>query len=324
MVTITGRMETCEFNDPFSWVVSNDNGAEETIAPYGVTDPGDNGLDPSAPQALGEPCARYDKDVSSTTAVLNDPFNITVILSNAYPCYYPTIFYGIENLGTIPGKIENIIVDENAATPDVEDNIPELTVTVSGIYVGQEIDPGGEVTGDLDIHVEQSAAECHTYTIRVTIITVPWNLGGNLGGTPGYWQNWDQHYEPDEINEWLNIIHANSDWLVPDMNEDGTIDTDDLDAVRDAATGKGATMKDRFLSQYIATRLDVEADRLYPLTHYDVTSRDPGNYLGLADTILPNLDDIIAAIECKCDTSPDKHQFEIMKNICADFNELRI
>ena len=104
----------------------------------------------------------------------------------------------------------------------------------------------------------------------------------------------------------------------------GTIDTDDLDAVHDAATRKGTTMKDRFLSQYIATRLDVEADRLCPLTHYDVTSHDPEDYLGLADTALPTLNDIIAAIECKCYTSPDKHQFEIMKNICVDFNELRI
>ena len=52
----------------FSWVVSNDNGAEESKGGYTPTDPGDNGLDPSENQSAGVPCAREDKDIASTTA----------------------------------------------------------------------------------------------------------------------------------------------------------------------------------------------------------------------------------------------------------------
>jgi len=320
-VFISGTVQTGEFNDPFSWVVSNDNGAEETIAPHGLIDPGDNGLDPSEPQAAGSPCLRYDKDVALTTVSLDDPFNITATLSNAYPCYHPTIFYGIVNCGTIPGAIVSISVDENAATPDVEDNIPELTVTVTGIYEGQVIDVGEDVIGDLEIHVEQSAAECHTYTIRVTIVTVCWTL---LSGTPGYWQNWDQHYTCAELTAWLQAIDADSHWLVPDKDNNGTINCYDWDAIRAAGTGGGTTMYDRFIMHYCATRLNVEAGRQHLNAAHDVSGIDEYNYLGLVDPTSAKLSEIIDAIESKYDTSPSDDEFEIMKDICVALNELRI
>lgn len=317
-VTISGTAETGEFNDCFGWVVSNDDGV-----PDGVIDPGDNGLDPYEPQTAGSPCGREDMDVASTTALLEeDPHYMTVTLTHAYPCYYPTLFYSLKNDGTIPSQIVSITVDEEVGdhitTPDIPDNIPELFVTVTGIYIGQNIDPGEEVTGDLEIHVTLDAEECHTYAIRVTIITIPWNLGG----TPGYWQNWDQHYSPEQVNEWLGNIDADSDWLVPDMDGNGTINTDDMDAIRDAATGKGSTMEDRFLSQYLSTRLNVEADRLDADASYDFSSYDPDGYLELdgQGTLL----EIISAIEDKYDTSPNKDEFEIMKNVCCALNELAI
>ena len=95
---------------------------------------------------------------------------IDVILSNAYPLYHPTIFYAVKNDGSTTGQIVSITIDEDAITPLVPDDIIELTTTVSGIYVGQEIDPGQEVTGDLEIRVEQPALQNATYRIRVTIV----------------------------------------------------------------------------------------------------------------------------------------------------------
>ena len=177
---------TIYFNDPFSWVVSNDDGVFDTVPPYGLIDPGDDGggteydywgpsssNDPSAPPpAMGQPCPRYDKDVASTDATLTDPHTIDVTVNNAYPCYYSSIFFAVENAGLVPITVQSIEVDENASTPDVLDDIDELTVTASGINLGQVINPGTEEVGRLSVHVEQSAEQSATYTIRVKIVTV--------------------------------------------------------------------------------------------------------------------------------------------------------
>ena len=171
-------VHTDYFSDPFSWVVSNDSGQVDDPA----IDSDDTGPDPKAPQSIGEnTCDRYDKDVASTTAALDGLYNIVVTVSNAYPSYYPTIFYGIINDGTVTGGIDSITVDENFTGEDdiVDDDIPELTVTVGGIAVDQEVEAGEEVTGNLAIHVEQCAAENAgrdlvgdpaAYTIRVKIV----------------------------------------------------------------------------------------------------------------------------------------------------------
>ncbi len=176
-------VETDSCDTEFIWVVSNDDGDVRDVPPYEPIDPGDNGLDPSAPQAMGIECDRYDKNVASTTASVNatDSHYITVLITNAYPSYYPTIFYGLENKGTIPGTIETIEVDEDytGGGDTSADNITALTVTVTGIYEKQEIAPGEKVIGDLEIHVEQEALQDHTYTIRVkiTFVCVPQKCG---------------------------------------------------------------------------------------------------------------------------------------------------
>ncbi len=162
-------------SDPFTWVVSNDDGSTDNISPYGIIDPGDDGLDPSENQTAGQPCDdRYDKDVAKTEATKIDDYNIQVTVTNAYPCYYPTIFYGIINDGNIPGKIEGIVVDEDFhpnEEDDIADDITALDVTVGGISAGQTIAVGEEVMGNLAIHVEQAAEQNHVYTIRVRIET---------------------------------------------------------------------------------------------------------------------------------------------------------
>jgi len=182
-------IETAEFSDPFTWVVSNDDGTMEDQGGYSPIDPGDDGGgteydygwdlsssdDPSAPQAMGSSCARYDKDVAKTEATKIDDYNIQVTVTNAYPCYYPTVFYGIINDGNVPGKIESIVVDEDFHPNNEEDNVADdieaLDVTVGGISVGQTIDAGEEVVGNLAIHVEQVAEENWVYNIRVKIET---------------------------------------------------------------------------------------------------------------------------------------------------------
>jgi hypothetical protein len=163
--------------DPFTWVVSNDDGAEDNINPYGIIDPGDDGGgtdydrwgaqssdDPSKPQTMSVACDRYDKDVARTTAWMSeDEREITVLVDNAYPSYYPTVFFALTCPDSAQGTITDIVIDN--PYPDA------LTVSISGIYVGQPIPQGGEVTGAVHVHVEQAAAQNAVYTFTVSITT---------------------------------------------------------------------------------------------------------------------------------------------------------
>jgi len=115
----------------------------------------DNGIDPG-----------YDKDVASCTVeVSQDHQTITVTINNAYPSYSCDIDYDILNKGSIPVKIQSITI--NAPS--------EVTVEVTGISVGDQIDPDQLIHGDLHIHVEQTAAQGATYTFTVDILLVQWN-----------------------------------------------------------------------------------------------------------------------------------------------------
>lgn len=163
--------------DPFTWVVSNDDGTEDSINPYGIIDFGDDGGgtnydgwgvqssdDPSEPQAMGVACDRYDKDVARTTAWMSeDHREITVLVENAYPSYYPTVFFALTCPNSALGTITDIVIDNQY--PDA------LTVSTSGIYEGQPIPQDEEVTGAVHVHVEQAAAQNAVYTFTVSITT---------------------------------------------------------------------------------------------------------------------------------------------------------
>jgi len=160
---------------PFTWVVSNDDGAEDSVSPYGIIDPGDDGGgtnydrwgaqssdDPSEPQTMGVACARYDKDVARTTAwISGESQEITVLVENGYPSYYPTVFFALQCPESALGTITGIVIDNPC---------PEaLSVTTSGIYEGQPLPQCEEVVGALQVHVEQPAAQNAIYTFRVSI-----------------------------------------------------------------------------------------------------------------------------------------------------------
>ena len=168
-------MSTACVSGPLTWAVSNDDGKVTSKSPYGAIDPGDDGGgtnydrwgdkssdDPSEPQTMGVGCARYDKDAARTTACMScDRHEITVVLENAYPSYYPTVFFGLKCPDSPSGTITDIVIEN--PYPD------ELTVTVSGIYEGQPISQCGEVTGAAHVHVEQPAAQNAVYTFKISI-----------------------------------------------------------------------------------------------------------------------------------------------------------
>lgn len=59
-----------------------------------------------------------DKDVGYTTAKINEENNhiVEVTLNNVYPSYCVTVAVYAHNCGTIPLKIEKVIIDENEIT----------------------------------------------------------------------------------------------------------------------------------------------------------------------------------------------------------------
>jgi len=174
----SGDMMARASSGPFTWAVSNDDGAEDDEGGYNPIDPGDDGGgtgydgwgtqssdDPSEPQAMGVGCARYDKDVARTIAGTEpEGHEITVMVENAYPCYYSTVFFGLENTESFPIQVESIVIDNPYSEA--------LYVTTSGIYVGQEIPAGEEVVGAVYVHVEDAAEQNTTYTFTISI-----NLG---------------------------------------------------------------------------------------------------------------------------------------------------
>lgn len=206
---------------PFTWVVSNDDGSttdiETDIADYEPIDPGDDGGgtkydrwgdqssdDPSAPQTPGEPCARYDKDVAlTTTEIVEDGRKIKVLLENAYPSYYPTVFFGLKCPDCAPGKITSIDIDNPYEYA--------LTVTTSGVYVEQVIPAGEEVVGAVHVHVEQAAQQNHVYTFKVliTIECQPCEWEGETAWSDGpeyrlpsfeMYTQYDEEYAPFEVD----------------------------------------------------------------------------------------------------------------------------
>ncbi len=115
----------------------------------------DNGIDPG-----------YDKDVANCSVSVAQGGNpMTITITNGYPSYTCTVSYEVLNAGSIPVKLQSIT-----------EIVPvELTVTQSGLFIGQQIDAGQYVTATVEIHVEQGAAELATYSLSKDFFFVQWN-----------------------------------------------------------------------------------------------------------------------------------------------------
>jgi len=181
-------------SDPFTWVATNDDGQLDSRDMYDPIDPGDDGSvgdydywgvgdtsssdDPGAypppadPPAPGDDFPRYTKDVARTLAEIDGADNefITVTIENAYPYYYPTVFYTLACPESRQGWVRDIVLE-----PVVDNSEPDplnyITVTPTLLEVNQQIPSGGEVMGALHVLVNQNARQNATYKFRLTIYT---------------------------------------------------------------------------------------------------------------------------------------------------------
>jgi len=157
----------------FSWVEPNDNGSTSNHDGYNPVDSGDNGQDPLTAQAPGVICVRAPGNYASTSASINNTANtITFNLSNAYPGYHPTVFFGLLNQNSTPGVVSAMTF--SSITPNIPSDVSSyIKMTLNGITKNQTITAGKEVVGALDIAVDISAPDSlmgKIYTISVTIV----------------------------------------------------------------------------------------------------------------------------------------------------------
>jgi hypothetical protein len=138
----------------------------------------------------------------------NEAMEITV--TNGYPSYHGSIAFTIDNIGTVPVKIESIklveisgpggkiavdldlvactvyYVDEDTGSVSTTPNIngadtDDFSIHLSELVVGQQIDPPAMLPGpdfaiaDVGVHVEQGAQEQSTYDFVILITAAQWN-----------------------------------------------------------------------------------------------------------------------------------------------------
>jgi hypothetical protein len=274
----------------------------------------------------GQPDLGQDKDVGSATCTLQDTDGdgdgdvLQISVDNAYPGYQLMINnITIRSTGNVPIHI---------TSTELSYNSNPLALVLEGFWtdnnmVCTQLHQGQEISGNMWLHVTQQAEQNAVYHFRVDIEAAQWNEAicevQELGGTIGFWKNWNSHktYTQAQIEAWLAAIDSESQW-------EGPTTTSAMVSLFKSYTT--ASMEQKLRAQYLATSLDIKAGRLSTNggVRHNVTTLDPGNYLGLATPTSATLGQIVAAIESKYGTSPTEAQLEIMKNICDALNNLQV
>ncbi|MEM1556318.1 MAG: hypothetical protein QXR62_04155 [Candidatus Bathyarchaeia archaeon] len=107
-----------------------------------------------------------EKDVSGISCYVDENGVLVVTVSNAYPCIEYTCEFNVTNTGTIPVKVQSITISPEEMAD---------WVTVNGISVGDQIEPGETVECSLIVHLTNDADQGETYTFTVEILLVQWN-----------------------------------------------------------------------------------------------------------------------------------------------------
>lgn len=170
---IDGTVGTGSVDSIFvEWFTDDDdvmNDASKDIGDIGeCLEYGDGSCDPAF---WGKNAERKDKDVGRCVAEIdaNDAEILHVTVYNTYPSYYCTVFFDIQNNGSVPVKIQSLGIVGSDITAGY------ITTEWSEIFVGKQIDPNQVVQGDLELHVEQSAPQGSTLELTGKIQLVQWN-----------------------------------------------------------------------------------------------------------------------------------------------------
>lgn len=138
-LALNGTVQTGEVNVKFTAASTNDEG---------------NSIDPD-----------QDRNVASKEAQIVDDKTVQFTITNGYPGYKAEGYATILNAGTIPVKVTAVNVNKPL----------EVDVAVSGIAVGDVINPGDSVEITTDQTVTQAAEELSKYTYTVSLEFIQWN-----------------------------------------------------------------------------------------------------------------------------------------------------
>jgi hypothetical protein len=177
---IDGTVNTGKFDSGFVDPFTDDDDKVD-----GAMDPEDNnfceeymyGGSGSCDPAVSAGLERKDKDVGECKVTFWDAETIEVTIGNAYPSYFCTLYFGVKNTGDIPVKIQSLGIVGSDITAGY------VKAHWTNIEVGDQIDPGQTVPGDLDLHVEQSAHENSEIKLTGKIQLVQWNEFASLSWT---------------------------------------------------------------------------------------------------------------------------------------------
>jgi len=214
-LTIEGTVYTGEVNVTFSHY-SNDGGEHGTCDAGGFLVPN---FDPKEPGTWNPDTQIWDgereiKNVASTNCeltVVEEIDTLQITLDNAYPCYFGSVLFDIENTGSIPVKVNSVKLvgkSKNGVVTDIDPPIDMVACTwyyvdVEGCTVrlspdappvgsmpnsGEDfalhlsdydqfvqIDPGFTGYGDITMHLEQDALMNTTYDAIIEIVVANWN-----------------------------------------------------------------------------------------------------------------------------------------------------
>jgi len=91
-----------------------------------------------------------------------------VNITGLYPCITIHIYFNITNTGTVPWIVNSTSVDDSGF-------LAIGSVELTGDVIGIQVDAGGELQANVDVHITNDADQEHLYTFTMTILVVQWN-----------------------------------------------------------------------------------------------------------------------------------------------------
>jgi predicted ribosomally synthesized peptide with SipW-like signal peptide len=184
-VTVVGSVETGSlcwiFTDQAWW------DSQQPVNPGGdfPTANPDYGCNPGfVPNEAGKRFWPLDKNVAwGACEISEDGKTLSVEINNAYPCYFNSFSFYVRNCGTVPLKIdhvvlngEEVLLEEFYAAFDVNDDGLNDFEIQYGDNFGAQIEPGDSMLEfSMWLHPLQPAPQDSTLRFTMSLVAVQWN-----------------------------------------------------------------------------------------------------------------------------------------------------
>ena len=221
---ITGTVTTGEVDVDFSQY-SNDSGTHEGYAGGNVTA---GSLDPKEPgtwdpETLTWSENRELKNIASTNCNLGTENTLTITVDNGYPCYFGSVLFDIDNIGSIPVKVLSVkLISVSENLTDITLTTPLTLVPCTWYYVDVDNPDGANMVIRTDSDAPptgSSVGSGEDFAFHLSEYAFPYDLNQIDPGQVGY-GDITVHVEQDA--EMLTIYDFTIEVEVCNWNEPGT------------------------------------------------------------------------------------------------------